>query len=78
MRPMMTIERSILETLRTLPPEKQQAMLTHALKLQGDSTLRKARWTAKGLGTNLDVTLTARDMDDNQRQMWKNFPRDDF
>lgn len=73
---MMTLEQSILEAVRTLPPEKQQEILTHAEKLRSESTPLKPRWSGKGLWTDLNVTLTAEEIEENQREMWKNFPRE--
>jgi hypothetical protein len=67
-----------LETVRSLPPEKQQELLTHAEKLRSESTLLKPRWSGKGLWADLNITLTAEEFEENQREMWKNFPREDI
>jgi hypothetical protein len=75
---MMTLEQSILEAVRTLPPEKQQELLMHAEKLRSESTPLKPRWSGKGLWADLNITLTAEEIEENQREMWKNFPREDI
>jgi len=74
----MTVEQAILEAVRTLPPEKQYEVLAHAEKLRNESSPLKPRWSGKGLWVNLNITLTADEIEENQREMWKNFPRDDI
>jgi hypothetical protein len=74
----MTLEQSILEAVRALPAEKQQELLAHAEKLRGESKQLRPRWNGKGLWAHLNIDLTAEEIEENQREMWKNFPRDDF
>ena len=75
---MITVEQAILEAVRTLPPDKQREILAHAEKLRSESKLSKPRWSGKGLWAHLNITLTAEEIEENQREMWKNFPRDDI
>jgi len=75
---MSTLEQSIIEAVQTLSPEKQREILAHAEKLRVDSQVLKPRWSGKGLWADLNITLTAEDLDENQREMWKSFPRDDI
>lgn len=75
---MITLEQSILEVVRALPPEKQQEILEHAEKLRRQSKPSTPRWSGKGLWADLNIALTAREIEENQREMWKNFPRDDI
>ena len=75
---MNSLEQSIIEAVRTLPPEKQKEILAHAEKLRGESKIAKPRWSGKGLWADLNITLTAAELEENQREMWKNFPRDDI
>ncbi len=70
---MITLEQSILEVVRTLPPEKQQEILAHAEKLRGEPGRLKRRRSGKGLWAGLNITLTAEEIEENQREMWKNF-----
>ena len=75
---MSTLEQSIIQAVRTLSPEKQREILAHAEKLRGDSQNLKPRWSGKGLWADLKITLTAEELEENQREMWQNFPRDDI
>ncbi len=74
----MTIEQSILEILRKLPDEKQREVLEHAEKLRSEFAPSKPRRSGKGLWAHLNIILTAEEIEENQREMWKNFPRDDI
>ena len=73
----MTLEQSILETVRSLPPDKQQELLDHAKRLQAENRPATARKSIKGLWSDLGVSLSAAEIDEVRREMWKNFPRDD-
>ena len=75
---MSTLEQSIIEAVRTLSLEKQRKILAHAEKLRADSQKLKPRWSGKGLWADLNITLTAEELEENQHEMWKNFPRDDI
>jgi hypothetical protein len=74
----MTLEQSILETVRSLPPDKQLEVLGHAKRLQAENRPLAAFKSIKGLWADLDVSLSAEEIDDVRREMWKNFPRDDI
>ena len=73
----MTIEQSLIEAVRSLPPEKQQKLLEHANQLRKSSP-RKPRKSGRGLWADLNISLSAEEIDEARREMWKNFPRDDF
>ena len=48
---------------RTLPPDKQRGVYEHE--------------RVRGLWADLGISLSAEEIDDNQREMWRGFPRDD-
>jgi hypothetical protein len=75
---MITLEQSILEAVRSLSPEQQHEILEHAQKLRRQSGPSTSRWNGKGLWADLNITLTAEEIEENQREMWGNFPRDDI
>ena len=74
----MSIEQAILEAVRTLPTEKQQEVLRHATRLREEAAPKKPFRSVKGLWADLEISLSAEDIEENQREMWKNFPRDDI
>ena len=75
----MTLEQSLIEVVRSLPPEKQQALLQHAhqLREQADEP-KKPLKSIRGLWADLGISLSAEEIDEARREMWGNFPRDDF
>jgi hypothetical protein len=75
----MTLEQEILEALRELPPEKQQEVLAHARHLHsGEGQPRTPRKSGRGLWADLNIDLSAEEIDETRREMWENFPREDF
>jgi hypothetical protein len=74
----MSLEQAILEVIRALPAEKQQEILTHATGLRDQAAKRKPFRSVKGLWADLGVSLSADEIQENQREMWKNFPREDI
>jgi hypothetical protein len=73
----MDVEQSILETIRSLPPDKQLELLDHAKQLQ-QSTPKEPLKSGRGLWADLNISLSAEEIDEARREMWKNFPRDDI
>jgi hypothetical protein len=73
----MSVEQAILEAVRYLPDEKQQEVLKHAQSLRKQEPKKPFR-SVKGLWADLGVSLSAEEIDENQREMWKNFPREDI
>jgi siroheme synthase (precorrin-2 oxidase/ferrochelatase) len=75
----MTLEQAILDVVRALPPDKQEEVLNHAQHLREQiMQARRPRRVGRGLWANLNIDLSAEEIDEARREMWKNFPRDDF
>ena len=74
----MSLEQSILEAIRTLPPEKQREILSYANRLRDETAKKKPFKSVKGLWADLGISLSAHDIEENQREMWKDFPRGDI
>ena len=73
---MTTVEQSLLEALRVLPPDKQRELLERANQLRKEISPKKPFKSVKGLWADLNITLTAEEIERHQREMWKNFPRE--
>jgi len=73
----MSLEQAILDAVRALPPDKQQEILSHAARLREQSAKKKPFKSVRGLWSGLGVSLSASEIEENQREMWSNFPRDD-
>lgn len=75
----MTLEQEILDALRGLPADKQQEVLKHAKHLRNEMGQRRpSRKNGRGLWADLHIDLSTEEIDEARREMWKNFPRDDF
>ena len=75
----MTLEQAILDAVRALPADKQQEVLDHVKQLRDEATQPpKPRKNGRGLWADLNIDLSAEEIDEARREMWKNFPRDDF
>jgi hypothetical protein len=74
----MSLEQAILEAVRALPAEKQQEILHHATRLRRQTVDKRPLRSVKGLWADLGISLSAEVLKENQREMWKNFPRDDI
>ncbi len=74
----MSVEQAILEAVRALPAEKQQELLSHANRLRNEAKPTAPFRNIKGLWSDLGISLSPEEISENQREMWKNFPRNDI
>jgi hypothetical protein len=74
----MSLEQAILETVRALPSEKQQEVLNHAARLRDEAGRKRPFKSVKRLWADLSISLSSEDIEENQREMWRNFPREDI
>jgi len=74
----MSLEQAILEAVRALPAEKQQEILRHAARLRDECVKKKPFKSVRGLWADLGISLSSPEIEQNQNEMWKNFPRNDI
>ena len=74
----MSVEQAILDALRELPADKQQDILNYANNLRKETAPKKPFESIEGLWSDLGISLSAEDLERNQREMWKDFPRKDI
>ena len=74
----MSLEQAILEAVRVLPAEKQQEVLNHAAKLRDEAGGKRPFKSVKGLWADLGISLSAEEIEESRRDMWRNFPREDI
>lgn len=67
-----------MEAVKSLPPEKQQELLEHANRLREESAPRQPRESIKGLWADMGISISAEEIDEMRREMWKDFPREDI
>ena len=73
----MSVDQSLIDKLRALPPERQQevADFVESLSRRSDAKDRKPR--LKGLCADLGVQITAEEIDQARQEMWGGFPREE-
>jgi hypothetical protein len=74
----MTLEETIIDAIRSLSPDQQREVLQHVNRLREEHAQKKPLKSIKGLWSDLQVSVTAEDIDELRREMWKNFPRIDL
>jgi hypothetical protein len=71
----MTLEQAILDAVRALPAEKQQGVLDHVKHLsRRHQVAAEPRKSGLGLWADLNIDVSAEEIDEARREMWKNFP----
>jgi hypothetical protein len=78
LRFIVSLEQAILEVVRMLPAEKQQEVLNHAARLRLEAGSKIPFKSVKGLWAGLGISLSAEEIEENRRDMWRNFPREDI
>ena len=74
----MSVEQAILEAVRSLPVDKQHEVLSHATRLRDEATPKKPFKSIKGILAGRGISISAEEIDEARREMWKNFPREDI
>jgi hypothetical protein len=75
MKQIVNIQRSVIEILEILPPDKQQELLHFAESLQAQNIAKKPRKSLKGIWSDLEINLTEEDLAKAKREMWGDFPK---
>ena len=60
----MTLEQSILDAVRALPPEKQAEVLRVAESMKADSQVKAPRKSGRGLWAGLGFSLSEEDIEE--------------
>ncbi len=74
----MSVEQAILDTVRSLPFEKQQEILRYATRLRDEAAAKRPFRSIKGILAGRGISISAEDIEEARRETWKNFPRDDI
>ncbi len=74
----MSLEQAILDAVRALPADKQQEVLDHAAKLRDEAGRNRPFKSVRGLWVDLGISLSPEEIEENQRDMWRSFPREDI
>jgi hypothetical protein len=72
MQTLPRIEETLIAVIKTLPIEKQQALLEFAEFLQAKTTAKSPSKSIKGLWANADINLTEEELSTTRKEMWAN------
>ena len=72
----MTVEESVLQNLRELPPDQQQEVLNFVQILRQKSSPKLSRRSLYGLWSDLEIEITSADIAEVRQEMWGNFPKE--
>jgi|LakMenEpi03Aug12_release.lakeMendotaPanAssembly.Ray.scaffolds.fasta_scaffold569789_2 hypothetical protein len=70
------IQQEVIKILETLPPDKQQTLLTFAEFLQAQTKIPHPRKSWEGLCVDLNIDITEEEIKEAKQEMWKNFPKE--
>jgi len=73
-----SIEEAVIANLRELPVDKQQEVLDFASFLKSKGSPRPKLKSARGLWKDLGFTISEEEIADTRKEMWGNFPREQF
>jgi hypothetical protein len=73
----MTLEQSILDLVRNLSAEKRTELMSFLERLQAAETTTPLQ-SGYGLAAHLGFRISAEEIDEARREMWKDCPRDDI
>ena len=73
----MTLEQSILDAVRSLPPEKAAELVSFLEELKGGES-KQPRESGYGLLSHLNLRISAEEIDQSRTELWNGFPRDDI
>ena len=76
MQTLPKIEETLIAVIKTLPTEKQQALLEFAEFLQTKTASKSSSQSIKGLWANADINFTEEELSTARKEMWANFPKD--
>jgi hypothetical protein len=73
----MTTATQLLQKLRQLSPEQQQAVLELIERLTQQRCRRAPRKSARGRWSDLKINISPEDIRAVRQEMWAGFPRED-
>jgi hypothetical protein len=74
----MSVSESMIKKIESLPPDKQREVIQLVDALAAENTNHRPRKSLLGLCADLGIHITEEDIAEARREMWGNFPRDDF
>ena len=74
----MTSEEVIFAKIKVLPPNLKEEALHFIEFLETKLATKPKRQISLGIGEDLGIEITSADIDEAKKEMWSNFPREEF
>ena len=74
----MSVSESIIRKIESLTPEQQREVEVMVERLAIRNQHKGPRRSLMGLFEDLNIHITEEDIAEARREMWGNFPREDF
>lgn len=74
----MSVSELVIKKIQSLTPEQQREVLEFVDSIATTQNVRKPRRSLLGLCSDLGIHITEKDIAEARREMWGNFPREDF
>jgi len=74
----INIEQIVVENFRALAFEQQREVLDFVEFLHEKKNKKKPLKSSLGICSDLNVSISAEEIDEARREMWQNFPREEF
>jgi hypothetical protein len=74
----MTSEEVLFQKIKVLPPNLKEEALHFVEFLETKLATKQKRQISLGIGEDLGIEITAMDIDEARKEIWSNFPRDEF
>ena len=74
----MTVEQTVLEKVKVLPMNRKQEVLDFVEFLEQKESVKNPRLNLYGFLSDLNVNITEEDFAEVRKEMWANFPREQF
>jgi hypothetical protein len=74
----MSTQSSVIEKILSLTPEQRREVMEFVESLEKIPTPRPARRSLMGMFSHLNVHVSEEHIAEARREMWSNFPREDF
>jgi hypothetical protein len=77
LRNAMSVEETLLEKLRQLPPDKLRVAINFIEDLHKKSSVPNSKHSLKGLWADLGFDISEEDLRQVRREMWQNLPQEE-
>jgi hypothetical protein len=74
----MSVVESVIEKMQLLTPEQQREVIDLVEALAQSNVNKQPRRSLLGLCADLGIKITEEDIAEARKEMWGNFPREDF